>query len=84
MKDTTLKPTAEKAVSLRAGGKAVIVQHCAVFGRLETQVRKWSVSPPLPYAQYPVVVSVRFCKPRRRRGLYITVGEREFNLRAHE
>jgi hypothetical protein len=52
------------------GGNALIVQHCAVFGRRETQVRKFSVSPVRPYAQYDKSVTVYFVEPRKRNGAY--------------
>jgi len=49
------------------GGYATIVQHCAVFGRIETVVREFRVGEVRPYAQYPCSVSVRFVEPRKRR-----------------
>ncbi len=36
--------------ALRKGGKATIILHCAVFGRLETAVRLWSIGEPAPDA----------------------------------
>lgn len=57
----------------REGEKATIIQHCAVFGNLKTRVRKFNVSSPKPYAQYPVSVSVGFVKPRERNSYYFTI-----------
>lgn len=48
------------------GDKALIVDHCALFGRHEWLVRKFSVSEVRPYAQYERSVSVDFVKPRKR------------------
>jgi len=53
--------------------QAVIVQHCAVFGRLETRVRGYEVSAPRPYAQFPVSVSVVFLEPRQRRSSLVVI-----------
>jgi hypothetical protein len=55
------------------GGKALIIQHCAVFGRLETPVRKFTVEDVRPYAQSPISVSVVFVKPRERRAYSYTI-----------
>jgi hypothetical protein len=65
---------------IRTGGSATIVQHCAVFGRLATQVRTWTVGEPRPYEQYPTAVSVVFMDPRKRRrsGFTITPDNRRF------
>jgi hypothetical protein len=65
---------------IRTGGSATIVQHCAVSGRLETQVRTWAVGEPRPYAQYPIAVSIVFMEPRKRRrsGFTITPDNRRF------
>jgi hypothetical protein len=79
--------------TIREGGKATIIQHCAVFGTVKTQVRMWSVGEPKPYAQYPVAVYVGFCKPRlqqmvvhhRDAGRFLTVesgGEVLYDSRA--
>ena len=54
-------------MSQLSGDRAVIVQHCAVFGRLETEVRKFIVGDVRPWAQYDCAVSVSFVKPRKRR-----------------
>jgi hypothetical protein len=48
-------------------GKAVIVGHSAVFGRLETPVRLVETREPTPYGQYPVSVTIVFKEPRRRK-----------------
>jgi len=55
------------------GGNAVIVQHSAVFGHLETPVRSFHVGEAQPYAQYPISVSVSFVEPRKRKGAGYTV-----------
>jgi hypothetical protein len=47
-------------------GKFVVVQHCAVFGRLETPVRWFHVSDPEPHAQHDRSVRVSFIEPRKR------------------
>lgn len=51
----------------RAGGKATIAHHSAVFGRQVTEVRTWTVSEPEPYAQYSLAVVVSYREPRQRR-----------------
>jgi len=55
------------------GGTAVIVQHCAVMGRMETPVRSFRVGEAEPDAQYPTSVSVWFVEPRKRRRAYVTM-----------
>ena len=45
---------------------ALIVQHCAVFGRLETPVRAYCIGEPERYAQHPVSVALFFIRPRKR------------------
>jgi hypothetical protein len=47
-------------------GEALLIQHCAVMGRVETRVRAYQIGPVEPYAQYPVSVNVYFFKPRER------------------
>ena len=47
--------------------RAIIVQHCAVFGRLETPVRSFRVGEACPYAQHPCSITVSFQRPRGRR-----------------
>jgi hypothetical protein len=49
------------------GDKATIIQHSSAFGILRTEVRKFEVYEPRPYAQHPVSVSVSFAKPRERK-----------------
>jgi hypothetical protein len=56
---------------VRDGGTAVVVQHCAVFGRLEHPVRKFHVGDVRPYAQYDRSVCISFVEPRKRNGRYI-------------
>jgi hypothetical protein len=55
------------------GGHAMIKQYCSVFGVLITEVRKFTVSEPRPYAQYPTSVDVSFVKPRQRRSYSYTI-----------
>jgi hypothetical protein len=55
------------------GEKALIVQHCAVAGRIETKARKFKVYEPRPYAQWQVAVRVWFVEPRMRNGRYFEV-----------
>jgi hypothetical protein len=62
MRDTPIK-----------GGRALIVQHCCVYGDLPTPVRQFTVHPPKPYAQHPTEVLVSFIEPRRRNGAYYHV-----------
>jgi hypothetical protein len=45
---------------------ALIIQHCAVMGRRETQVRAYHVGAVKPYAQYPCSVWLAYIKPRKR------------------
>jgi hypothetical protein len=47
--------------------EALIVQHCAVIGRLEQLVRAYHIGEVERYAQYPVSVRVAFLAPRKRR-----------------
>jgi hypothetical protein len=54
-------------------GPATLVQHCAVYGRLETPVRWFEVGEVRPYAQHPVSVDVTFIKPRKRTRAYYTI-----------
>jgi hypothetical protein len=56
-----------------SGGQATIVQHCAVFGRLETPVRKFEIRDVAPHAQHAVSVCVVFTKPGKRSSMFITV-----------
>jgi hypothetical protein len=60
-------------MAILEGTTARIMQHCAVFGQLETPVRTFTVSDVRPYAQYPVSVTVRFQKPRERRSSAFTM-----------
>src|SRR6185503_4508329 len=53
---------------IREGDKATIIQHCAVFGRMKRDVRKFRVEEPSKHAQYPVSIAVRFVEPRKRTG----------------
>ena len=46
---------------------AIIIEHCAVAGRIETPIRAYCVEPPAPYAQHPVAVAVVFIRARKRR-----------------
>jgi hypothetical protein len=48
------------------GGHALIVQHRAIDGRLETLVRWFKVDAVQPHAQHPVSVTVWFKEPRKR------------------
>jgi hypothetical protein len=52
---------------------ATIIQHCSVFGRLETPVRAYAIETPRPYAQYATSVSVAFMEPRKRRMAFYTM-----------
>jgi hypothetical protein len=54
-------------------GSALIVQHCAVFGRLEKPVRWFKTCEPRPYAQYPVSVAVLFKEPKKRKTYFFTI-----------
>ncbi len=65
--------TSTQAPVLRGGGKATIIQYCAVFGRLETPVRQWSAREPAPYAQHPIAVSVSFSEPRKQRTSFFNI-----------
>jgi len=55
------------------GENAVIVQHCAVDGRLETPVRSFRVGEAEPYAQRPATVSVVFVPRRKRNKAVVTM-----------
>ena len=55
------------------GGRALIVQHCAVWGDLPTQVRSFRVHGPQVYAQYPTFVVVVLKEPKRRNAAYFNV-----------
>jgi hypothetical protein len=55
------------------GGRALIVQHCAVWGDLPTQVCQFTVRSPEPYAQYPTSVLVLFKEPKRRNSAYFKI-----------
>ena len=59
--------------TIREGEKATIIQHCAVFGNLKTEVRKYEVSDPKPYAQYLTSIHVSFVKPGKRKWAYFTI-----------
>jgi hypothetical protein len=51
-------------------GNATIVQHCAVYGRLETEARWVKTSDPCRHAQHERAVHVNFIKPRQRKRCY--------------
>lgn len=72
MDKTAFKVTQAPPPILSHDGPALIIQHCAVFGRLETRVRWFSVSLG-PYAQYATAASVSFKEPRKKRGANCTV-----------
>jgi len=55
------------------GEKATIIQHCSALGILKTEVRKFDVHEPKPYAQYPISVTVWFVEPRKRNRYYYTM-----------
>lgn len=57
---------------------ALIIQHCALFGRLETPARAYGISPVRTGAKGPEV-SVRFIPPGKRTAAYYTM--RADNLR---
>jgi hypothetical protein len=55
-------------------GNVTIVQHCAVYGRLETEARWVQTSDPRRHAQHDRAVHVTFIKPRKRiRCFYVVV-----------
>jgi hypothetical protein len=54
-------------------GRATVVQHCAVFGPLETPVRWVQTHEVRPYAQHPVAVYVTYIAPGKRTESYITI-----------
>jgi hypothetical protein len=51
---------------MECSGKATIVKHNAVMGRLERPVRWFRTSPPQRFAQYEAAVYVAFKEPRQR------------------
>jgi hypothetical protein len=51
---------------VREGNKATLIRHCAVFGRKRKEVRKFRVTDPAPFAQYPVAVTIWITEPRKR------------------
>jgi len=61
------------AAMVRAGEQALIVQHCAVAGRIETPVRRFSVLAVAPYAQHPCSVTVEFKEPHKRGSFVYTM-----------
>lgn len=61
------------ASMVRAGAHAVIVQYCAMTGRLETPVRRFSVLAVASYAQYPYSVTVEFRERGKPRPTFFTV-----------
>lgn len=63
----------EEVRGMKHRGKAVIVQHCAVYGRLETPVRYVDTGEVRGYAQYDRSLLVRFQRPRERRTCFIQV-----------
>ena len=50
-----------------AGDHGIVVQHCAVFGRLETPVGRFWVGRPRPDARHPTSVTVVLLDPRTAR-----------------
>ena len=58
---------------LERTGKATIIQHCAVFGQLMTEVRWFKVCEPRRHAQHERAVYVNFIKPRKRVEAYYTI-----------
>ena len=50
-----------------------LVQHCGVFGRIETECRWAHVGAVERYAQYERAVCISFCKPRQRRWCFIHI-----------
>ena len=55
-----------------AGDHGVVVQHCAVFGRLETPVGRYRVGRPRTDARHPTSVVVVFLDPRTARRATVT------------
>lgn len=57
------------------GAPALIIRHLSLFGGRprKQKVRKFSVSPPGPYAQHHTAVGVWFVLPRRRKSEYLNV-----------
>jgi hypothetical protein len=53
--------------TIREGGNAVIVRHCAVFGVSREPVRTFKVWPVERYAQYERTVTVHYVKPGKRK-----------------
>jgi hypothetical protein len=54
-------------------GKALLILHSAVNGRLEIPIRWFQVGEIRPYAQHEVSVSVLFMKPRKRTAASVTM-----------
>jgi hypothetical protein len=52
-------------------GPATIIQHCAVFGRLTTEVRWLGVGEVKPYAQYSHAVAILYKRPRKKLKYYV-------------
>jgi hypothetical protein len=52
--------------NMKSGNNALIVQHCAVFGRLEAAARTFEVGPVKPYGESPCSVTVAFTRPKQR------------------
>lgn len=52
---------------------AVIIQHCAVMGRLATPARAYQVSAPRPVTRTQTGITVSFIKPRQRRSAYYQI-----------
>lgn len=71
--------SAEAAPVLRAGGPARLVQHSAVFGRMETEVREFRVGDVYPYGESSRSVGIDFVEPGKSQHYAFTMrtdGER--------
>lgn len=44
----------------------LVVVHCAMFGRVERQVKSYKVGPPVPFTNYPIGLIVTFTEPRAK------------------
>ena len=66
--------------AVREGGRATLTVHSAVMGDTSKTVRKFTVGPVGPWAQYPRTVRIEYVEPRRRlaRGYRVTPGDETY------
>jgi hypothetical protein len=55
-----------KTVRYREGQHATLIQHCAVFGDIKTELYKFTIEGPQSYAQHQAAMEISYLEPRKR------------------